>query len=263
MVCKIFEKSGGLGGRLATREIEGLTLDHGVQYFRVRGPSFSQFLDRCIKEGKARVWTDDLYVGAPQMKTLAHALAEGLDIEFNFTANSLVRRANEWCVSAGTEARSGFDAIIISIPAIQAAELLSSSGVSFRGMDEVRYSPCITLIKWISQNSSKPDRKSTPQTFVVHTHAEWSLANLDTPLEKIKADLLVLSNDIIKTQSVPIVSSVHRWKYAFVSKKANSTFFWNQDALLGACGDYCLGASVEAAFNSGEALASRIISVFR
>jgi len=284
MVCKIFEKSGGLGGRLATRETEGLTFDHGVQYLKARGPSFSKFLIQCIKEGKARAWTDDLYVGAPQMKALAHALAEGLDIEFNFTASSLVRRANEWCISDGTEGRSGFDAVILSIPAPQAAELLSSSEVSFRGMDEVRYSPCITLmisfdqqinftkkfirnksgpITWISQNSSKPDRKSTPQTFVVHTHAEWSLANLDTPLEKIKADLLVLSNDIIKTQSVPIVSIVHRWKYAFVSKKANSSFFWNQDALLGACGDYCLGASVEAAFNSGEALASRIISAFR
>jgi renalase len=38
----VFEKSRGFGGRMATRQSPFGTFDHGVQYFTVRDPRFSQ-----------------------------------------------------------------------------------------------------------------------------------------------------------------------------------------------------------------------------
>jgi predicted NAD/FAD-dependent oxidoreductase len=284
MFCTVFEKSRGLGGRMATREIGGVTFDHGVQYLRRRGLSFSKFVDHCLEEGHIQAWTDKYFVGVTRMTAPAHALAEGLDVKFNYTVKSLARRSDGWRIDSEGGSSLGYNAILIAIPAPQTAVLLETAAVSFDGIDKVKYNPCITLmlafenqtnfsekfirnrsgpISWISQNSSKPGREKMTQTFVIHANPNWSSANLDAPTEKIKKDLSLLSTEIIRTQNIPMISIVHKWKYAFVSKQANSQYFWNAQHKVGACGDYCIGASVESAFDSGEALASEVINAFR
>lgn len=42
LVITLFDKSRGLGGRMATRRIEDLQFDHGAQYFTAKGPRFNQ-----------------------------------------------------------------------------------------------------------------------------------------------------------------------------------------------------------------------------
>ncbi|MFO8005299.1 NAD(P)-binding protein [Thioalkalivibrio sp.] len=39
--CTVFEKSRGLGGRMATRRVGSLQFDHGAQYFTARGARFA------------------------------------------------------------------------------------------------------------------------------------------------------------------------------------------------------------------------------
>jgi predicted NAD/FAD-dependent oxidoreductase len=56
----------------------------------------------------------------------------------------------------------------------------------------------------------------------------------------------------------PYVSAAHRWRYAMVEQAAGRAFLWNESMRIGACGDWCLGPRVEAAFESGEALAGVI-----
>jgi predicted NAD/FAD-dependent oxidoreductase len=282
--CSVFEKSRGLGGRMATREIDGLTFDHGVQYLRPRGPRFSSFLNICREAGFVQAWTDQYLVGVNRMTTLARILAAGVEVEYNYSVKSLARRSDGWGVLSEEGSHSGYDAVLLAIPAPQAVVLLDSAEVHFDGIAQVRYTPCITLmlayehqtnftekfvrnrsgpVSWISQNSSKPGREKMMQTFVVHANANWSSANLDAPLEQIKEELLLLSNDIIRTQNMPTISLIHKWRYAFVAKNANRGYFWNYQQKIGACGDYCIGASVESAFNSGEALALNVIDALR
>ena len=52
----------------------------------------------------------------------------------------------------------------------------------------------------------------------------------------------------------------HRWRYALVEQAAGLPCLWDGAALLGACGDWCLGGRVEAAFDSGRALAACILA---
>ena len=42
----IFEKSRGVGGRMATRYSEEYEFDHGAQFFTIRGVRFKKFLKR-------------------------------------------------------------------------------------------------------------------------------------------------------------------------------------------------------------------------
>ena len=44
--CTVFEKSRGLGGRMATRRAGSLQFDHGAQYFTARGVRFQSRLSR-------------------------------------------------------------------------------------------------------------------------------------------------------------------------------------------------------------------------
>jgi predicted NAD/FAD-dependent oxidoreductase len=55
---------------------------------------------------------------------------------------------------------------------------------------------------------------------------------------------------------------VHRWLYARVEQTAGAPFLWDPIRQVGACGDWAGGPRVEAAFDSGEALATAVIETF-
>ena len=55
----------------------------------------------------------------------------------------------------------------------------------------------------------------------------------------------------------PVHGGVHRWRYALVEKPLGESYIWDATLRLGACGDWCLGPRIEAAFNSGEAARKR------
>ena len=52
----VFEKSKGVGGRLATRRADPYAFDHGAQYFTIKNSQFQQFIHPLIGEGCVEVW---------------------------------------------------------------------------------------------------------------------------------------------------------------------------------------------------------------
>jgi predicted NAD/FAD-dependent oxidoreductase len=52
----------------------------------------------------------------------------------------------------------------------------------------------------------------------------------------------------------------HRWRYARVDRPLGEEAWWDAARRIGACGDWCLDARVEAAFLSGRALAGRMLA---
>lgn len=91
----IFEKSRGIGGRVATRRsCRGWQFDHGAQYVTARGDAFRRYLETALGSGTAAPWAPvratgmpsgqaAWHVGAPAMNALAAPLAAGLDIRFD------------------------------------------------------------------------------------------------------------------------------------------------------------------------------------
>ena len=53
----IFEKSRGLGGRLATRRADsGIAFDHGAQFIAARSTLFGNMVNEAIRNGAADYW---------------------------------------------------------------------------------------------------------------------------------------------------------------------------------------------------------------
>jgi renalase len=58
---KVVEKSGGVGGRMATRRLQGTHIDHGAQYISPRGSDFAHFLSKLESLDLVKPWTDKIY----------------------------------------------------------------------------------------------------------------------------------------------------------------------------------------------------------
>jgi len=273
--CVVFEKSRGLGGRMATRRDGDLQFDHGAQYFTARGARFRALVDAWQAAGAAAEWFDGGFVGVPGMSGPARAMADGVEVAGGTRVSGLRRDADGWRVLDAEGARDGaFAAVLLAVPAPQAVPLAASAGVTFPALEAVRYAPCWALmltfdgpsglaedhrrfesgaIAWIARNGSKPGRDAAPETVVVHASPDWSRAHLETSTEDAAAALIAELPGVGVTPA-PVHAVAHRWRYAMIERAAEEPCLWDAAAGIGACGDWCLGPRVEAAFDSGDAL---------
>lgn len=281
--CTVFEKSRGLGGRMATRRAGALRFDHGAQYFTARGESFRSRLLAWQGRGAVAEWLPGKWVGTPGMTAPARSLAEGLQVVREYPVTGLAGGPGRWrlvspAAPASPSDQQTFDTVIMAIPAPQAAPLAASAGIRFAALERVRYAPCLTLmlafdrpteigepvlspadgpIAWIARNNTKPGRAAALETLVVHAAPEWSRAHLDDDPDRTAAALFQVARPWIGAAD-PTVRIAHRWRYARVEQVAGMPFAWDPARRVGACGDWGGGARVEAAFDSGEALAAAL-----
>ena len=285
--CTVFEKSRGLGGRMATRRVGSLQFDHGAQYLTARGARFQSRLARWQAEGSVAEWLPGKWVGTPGMTAPARALAAELRVIRECRVTGLVGGPGYWRIVSDTApssviARESFDVVIMAIPGPQIDPLAASAGIRFAELARVQYAPCLTLmlafdqptalhepsfspsygpVAWITRNDSKPGRDSAPKTIVVHATPAWSRAHIDASAETA-ADALLTSVRPQIGDAEPVFRMVHRWLYARVEQTAGIPFLWDPAQQVGACGDWAAGPRVECAFDSGEALAAKIIERF-
>lgn len=52
----VLDKSRGVGGRLASRRIDGATFDHGAQFITARDPRFAAVLEQGRQDGAVEEW---------------------------------------------------------------------------------------------------------------------------------------------------------------------------------------------------------------
>jgi len=282
--CTVFDKSRGLGGRMATRRVGLLQFDHGAQYFTARGERFLSRLARWQAKGCVAEWLPGKWVGTPGMTAPARLLAAGLRVIRECRVTGLVGGPGRWRLVSDTGpasviAQETFDTVILAIPAPQIEPLAASAEIRFLELERVRYAPCLTLmlafdkptglrepsfspnhgpVAWIARNNSKPGRDDSPETVVVHATPAWSRTHLDAPTESTADGLLQGLRPQIG-DAEPVFRMVHRWLYARVEQTAGIPFLWDPIRRVGACGDWTGGPRVECAFDSGEALASAII----
>ncbi len=142
----VFEKSRGIGGRMATRYANGYEFDHGAQFFTARTPAFREFLQPLINArvvanwtatfaelDKTRVrdlrdWSDDYphYVGMPRMNAIGKFLSQGLDVRTHTPVAEIRRERGRWAVlDSDGDRHGGFDWLVLTAPAPQTADLAS------------------------------------------------------------------------------------------------------------------------------------------
>lgn len=285
-IVTVFEKSRGLGGRLATRRLEIGAVDHGAQYVTAREPAFKAWIARAKAEGAVSAWAprgkdseEDWLVGMPGMSGLVASLVDGFDLrtETEVAAIRALTEGFDLVLKDGTEV-TGFDRIIVAVPGPQAAALLDGFPPPFDRVATASFGPCWTLLAafedtvdpgfdvvrdvgplaWTARSLSKPGR--TGEIWVAQANPEWSRANLEDQAEIIAPRLLEALTAAVGPLPEPVHLAAHRWRYALVERAVGETFLLSPDGRIGACGDWLIAPRVEAAWASGDGLAEAMIA---
>jgi len=259
----VFDKSGGLGGRVATRRTEVAGFDHGAPLLHG--------LPADLTEGAAR-WRDG-WVGVPGNSSLPRRWAEGVEVRGRVTVTELTRGTAGWRLS-GMEA--GFETVLIAVPQPQAVALLGDLAGHFSGIDAVRMAPGWTLMAafdapvpgpdWRSlegplalgiRNSAKPGR-APGEAWVVHaaTAFAWEHLEMEKPA---MAEVLLAAFRAQTGAPEPAFAVAHRWRHARTEVPLGRPCLWDAELGIGLAGDWCLGPNVGDAVESGRVLVTAVL----
>ena len=312
----VFDKGNRAGGRMNTLDTPFGSFDTGAQYFTVRDKRFAQAL--ATVPGLCKPWSantvrvlDDQgrlaaaglpprephWVPAPGMNVLPLAWAEPLAAGHRLEQQTRVVRLEtdalnpqQWQLHTqgpddSSHVYSGFDRVLLAIPATQAAELLATckrGAALSKRISHVRTAPCWTLtlafpqamqpkmvslgpqwnaarsthhrIAWLARESSKPGRGAV-ERWTVQASAAWSEEHLKDDELRVQGKLIKAFAEITGIRAEPSFVQARRWLYAQTTQPLGTSHLWDTQSGLGVCGDWCLGHRVEDAFVSGLELA--------
>ncbi|MEC8556138.1 MAG: FAD-dependent oxidoreductase [Planctomycetota bacterium] len=227
---QVFEKSRGLGGRMATRRIEGVgSFDHGAQYFTARDKRFQRYVQSWQEDQVVQTWEGRIvslrqgqveaeksavqrYVASPGMSSLGKHLASDLPVEFDTRVESVCRKDEKWNASDENGNNLGqFDFVVLAVPSHQASDLLSDAPdlktqaariemracwglmLGFEDRLELEFDGAFVQdspLAWIAKNSSKPGCESQNETWMVHANADWSMEHYEKPESEVSEQLM-------------------------------------------------------------------------
>lgn len=302
---QLFDKSRGVGGRMATRRAGELRFDHGAQFFTARSAAFRDFLRPYIERGIVQAWTPRVltlaagakpwrrdwfephYVGVPSMTALPKAMADGLALQLQWQVASVTRTQSGWHLQAADGRSEGpFDWVVATSPAVQICQWFPQEFSGLAALQRVRHAPCIALmlayadalelrwdaarvrdsaVDWVVRGSSRPQAPPA-HTLLLHSTRAWAEANFDHDDASIASSLqLALAEALGHPLPAPILSEVHRWRYASAIQTTETPFEIDIPQQLAACGDWTMfsdadhgGPRVEASFLSAHALAQQL-----
>ena len=291
----VLDKGRSVGGRLATRRVEGAVLDHGAQFFTVRSPAFRGEVDRWLATGVVHEWCrgfDEIGDGHPRYaasgglnRVAKHLAAPLADVRTGVRVSGVAPDGGRWRIAApGLDLVAG--AVVLTAPVPQSLALLDAGGTPVRadvegGLRGVGYLPTIALLLVLDRPSAVPApgaRKPTDGPFEIvvdnvakgaseapaltlHLRADQSAARYDEPDGSLLADLVPRAAAWIGDAAVT-ASSVKRWRYATPVET------WPEPACVAAgsgaslvvlAGDAFAGPRVEGAWRSGVAAAAALL----
>lgn len=210
-------------------------------------------------------------VSFPQYLSAAIKVHQGVEV-------TSIRAAKKGWTVVTTDNETHFDIVVLTVPAPQAARLLEAHAFA-EPIAAVQMDPCLTVmaafddrpgpdfttrrdpdapLSWIARDSDKPGRMPGHR-FVGQASVSYSSANLEADKPDIAALLLPELCDVVgrNPQDVTYLAG-HRWRYARTATPLGLPFLVDGSRSLFVGGDWCLGARVEAAWESGAAIAEAI-----
>jgi renalase len=141
---RVFEQEDHPGGRLATRKLDAVSFDHGVQYFTTQDHRFEPVVRAWQSAGIVARWSARTvvlggrgqgeevgsiarYVGVPNMHAVATHMARGLDVRLKSQVHRIERRSAGWALLGPQEAQLDealFDRVVLAVPSAIAGRLV-------------------------------------------------------------------------------------------------------------------------------------------
>ncbi len=173
-----------------------------------------------------------------------------------------------------------FDALLLACTPQQALPLLDTAPEFAARAGEVAFDPVWAVLlgfdhppelaadavfiehpalSWAARNDTKPGRAGGP-AWVLHATGSWSRGREDEAPESVVTELLPAFEEAVGLRlPEPVYAAAHRWRYARPRSALAETALWDADLNVGMCGDWCGGARIEGAFESGLAVARRVL----
>lgn len=271
----VFEKSRGLGGRMATRRREGVQFDHGAPSMDPAEAGLGDWLAEARADGTAADWEDQV-VGTPGMTALCRSLARGLDIRFGTEISQIPRDGQGWQIGEET-----FGGLVLAIPAPQITGLQMDLDAAARAtLSEVTFKPVLALMAafdaptgWpafqpdppapfalLVRDSAKPGRPGGADCWVAHADDAWSRDNIDRDRPEIAEDLLDALARVMGPLPRLRTAMGHRWRYARPVRPLGEPFLRSACGTVWMGGDWALGDRIGHAARSGAAMAAGILA---
>ncbi|WP_254841283.1 NAD(P)/FAD-dependent oxidoreductase [Natronomonas marina] len=264
----VFEKSRGVCGRGATRRREDCTYDHGANYVRPDSDRVTELVTETLPTAglvdiEEPVWTFDAAGRISEsdrpdahkwsyeagITQLAKRLFEAADAEVTFeTRVGRLERDDSWrLLDVDGERLGRFDAVVLTPPAPQTAELLAETAWSYplredlvATVEAVPYRTVYSVllhypfeldypwyglvnddreheVGWLSREECKrghvPDGESL---LVAQMSPAWSTRRYDDPSEAVKADAASIVADLLDDDRLadPDWTDRQGWRYA-------------------------------------------------
>lgn len=284
----VLDKGRGIGGPVATRRVEAMQFDHGAQYVTAQGARFATVLGGLKAAGSVAVWPDgegrERIVGSPGMSALPKALGGGLDIRQGVQVTRIAKDADGWVLHLPDGVLHA-GRVVVTVPAPQVAGLLGEDHPLAIAVAGVRLAPCLTLmaaveaafdaaapftsrqdrdddLSWIALDSGKPGRpQGAGALWVAQAGEAFSRAHLERDAQEIAAAMVPLLCDRLGVGAGQVRhAAAHRWRYARVTQALGQPFLRDTGGSLYLGGDWCLGPRVEAAWDSGRAIADDMLA---
>lgn len=301
----VFDKARGVGGRTSLRRNDPHAFDHGAQYFTARDEGFRAQVEQWIADGIAARFDGPLaaiptpgqvefresnsterFVGVPGMNAMAKSMAKGLQLTTRARVASIEPASNDekgrWELRfMDGHVESGFDAVLVTAPAPQAAPLVAASEKLREAADAVSMTPCWAVmaafserydvpfdgafidsgpLSWACRNSAKVGRPDG-EAWVLHGTPEWTAAHLEAEPEDVARQLVsALAEAAGRATPATVHTGAHRWMYSGAESPRMDGALYDPALGLGLAGDWLNGSKVQGAWLSGQALADEILA---
>lgn len=266
----VFEKSRGVGGRLATRRADGVVVDHGCPELDLPADGrLAALVAALAPEGRIAL---DAAPGrvrltfADGMTRLAKAMAEGIGVVRGVRIAAL--RPVSGGLEVGDEQGNGHGTVaaaVVTAPAPQAAALLSTSGEPGRAaaVDAIPFTPAVCLLtevtgdlpqvpapEVVSAVGARPPGPDGRRGVAVRLDPRTSADLIDGTDEQALAVGLPALAAVTGGDTHPWVQ-VKRWRYALPDAIGDMSLRVAAGSRVILAGDSFTGVDLEAVHGSG------------
>jgi renalase len=285
---RLFERSGALGGRCATRLWQGHLIDTGVQYFTAHSTEFKKELLTRLRQFRPLVSpildeNEKLVMSTcgPRFYVLqgnnylAHVLAHGVDARLNTPVESISFQGSKISVLGET-----FRAVVSAIPGPEMARLFQLPH------PPVEYEPVLTAMLEYANDGLEPGRHcygrvlpegssiiatsfcenhkagriiGSKTVFVVNASPSFSVANVNAPSESYLPELIREHEKLWHiAPGLCRASSIHVWRYGRPLAKTRQPIDSYPGLFL--CGDSRSESTVEDVWLDGRRAAAEALA---
>lgn len=262
----IVEKSRGVGGRIATRRIDGDSFDHGAPVLKDHD-ELSQLIDtsKAIRSGENIFFAGGM---TGPFKSLAASLPIHKEVKI-----VKIEKKSKWLATSDQGLEFKTENIVLTAPLPQALELLTQSQIRFESeLKSIQYSKALMgLFITHEENFIKPglpsgvhsifsmkERGLSPKAFVLRMDPEYSEKNFALEESLVLKEIEQKFSSAFELVPNIIHRELKKWRYVLPLTSFKSPFHEVAPQLYLA-GDAFLYPDIRGALLSAEALAKKLI----